>query len=777
MPSTEYVVPGLARGVEILVDRWGVPHLYADSSYDAFLAQGFHVAKERLFQLEMFRRRGLGRLAEVLGPDYVEQDRANRLFLYRGDLDEEWAAYGPDARGVARAFTAGINAYIAWALNDPEALPPEFRIYDFTPSVWKPEDVVLSRTHGLTANAEHEVARSTMLRDFGPEAEQLRRVRVPDDPLVVPDGLDLSLIDESILATYRLAFSPVAYPGQTESLDTSHALDGSNNWAVAAHRSTTGRAVLASDPHRAVTLPSLRYIAHLEAPDLSVIGATAPEAPGVMIGHNRNVAFGLTIWGADTEDLYVYELDPDDPRRYRYQDGWEPMSVIAEQVAVRDSDPALVELAFTRHGPVIHVDESRGFAVALRAVWLEPGMAPYLGSLPCLRAETGTEFVAGLDHWGVPAVNQVYADTSGGIGWQAAAVVPRRPNWDGSLPVPGDGRYEWDGFVRTSGLPSLRNPERGWVASANQMNLPEDFREQGPPITYDWLSHVRYERLSEWLGAGSPIGIDESLRMQSDAVHIHAVRLISFLAEVDATSIPSGDVLERLRAWDGDASVDSFEAVVFEVWWRRHFREAVTISHLRRHGLDEATIKRALPYIPTDDLRTDLRMLEAIDWSDATLTAEISDAVGDSLATALDELERLLGADRAAWTWGALHQALLVNEALEGDPGVPEAWRRTRRVPKQGTGDTVHIAGYDERFRQTVGASFRMVVDVGNWDASQAMNTPGQSGDPRSPHYDDLFDAWAAGETFPLLYSREAVEEHTEAVITLRPARPPSTFM
>lgn len=773
-PPTDYPVPGLAEEVEILLDRWGVPHIYARSARDAYVAQGFNAARDRLFQIDLWRRRGHGKLAEVFGPSYVEQDRASRLLLYRGDLDAEWAAYGPGTRDTVTAFVAGVNAYVTWVLDHPEALPPEFTLRGYCPALWAPEDVLRVRTHGLFYNAEQEVARAQTLRDYGAEAEAIRQEREPADPLVVPEGLDLGLIDESVLATYRLAFSPVNFAGH-EPVDWTQSISGSNNWVVSADRSQTGRPILANDPHRAVTLPGLRYIAHLEAPGLSVIGGGEPGLPGISIGHNGRIAFGLTIWAADHEDLYVYDLDPDDPTRYRYQDGWERFETVEERIDVAGGQAVPVTLSFSRHGPVIHLDEARGFAVALRAVWLEPGMVPYLASLQYGDASSADDFQRALEHWGAPGVNQVFAAADGEVGWQGTALVPRRPNWDGSLPVPGDGRYEWDGFVRASGLPSVRKPADGWFATANQMNLPDDFARSGPTITYDWYTYGRYERLQEWLAAGGKVGIEESVRMQSDVINVHARRICGILSGVEASSFASGDVFARLLAWDGEESVDSFEAVIFQIWFRRHFRPWLVVDHLRRHGLSPDEAIRALGRVLKDesfggDLRGDLRMLEAVDWADDTLVGQISAAVDATLEAALEEIERLLGADRARWAWGELHQALLVHPALVGVAGVPQEWARIGPAPRPGSGDTVGNAAYDAAFHQTLGSTFRVVIDVGNWDESRAMNSPGQSGDPRSPHYADLFGPWSSGESFPLLYSREAVERHLDTLITLRPS-------
>lgn len=736
--TSEFGVPGLAEPVEIVVDEWGVPHIYAGSELDAYLAQGFNAARDRLYQIDLLRRRGHGLLAEVLGPEYVEQDKASRLFLYRGDLDAEWAAYGPQTRDIVRAFTSGINAYVAWVGDHPESLPPEFSAYGYLPARWAPEDVLLVRTHGLFSNAEHEVARSVVLRDFGPEVEELRQAREPVAPLVVPEGLDLSRIGDEILATYRLAFSPVVFAGRSRPREWQQGISGSNSWVVAPERTETGRPILANDPHRAVTLPSLRYIVHLEAPGLSAIGGGEPALPGISIGHNGSVGFGLTIWAADHEDLYIYELDPADPTRYHYGDGFESFRTVSERIDVAGGDPVVVDLAFTRHGPVIFSDTDRGFAVGLRAVWLEPGMLPYLGSLSYIGAKNAEEFLAGLENWGAPGVNQVYATIQGDIGWQGSALVPKRPNWDGSLPVPGDGRYEWDGFVRVSGLPRVQNPDRGWIATANEMNLPEGFSNEKLTITYDWYTRDRYERLEEWLNQTELVGIEDSVAMQSDSFNLHAREIISLLASVDSSTLLNAGSFEALRAWDGNESLGSFEGLLFEVWYRRHFRVRLAEHHLRKLDFDEGKTAGALPYVVKDesfgaDLRGGLRMLKAIDWEDPAAVAALTAAIDETLAAAVAEIARLLGSDRAGWTWGALNHALLVNIALDAVPGVDDAWKRLPVVPRPGSGGTVGNVTYDADFRQTIGSTFRIVLDVGEWDSSRVMNSPGQSGDPRSP--------------------------------------------
>ena len=767
-----YEVGGLEEEVEILVDRWGVPHITAGSRSDVYLAQGFNAARDRLFQIDLWRRRGHGLLSEALGEAYVEQDRANRLMLYRGDMRDEWEAYGPGVREAVEAFVSGINAYIAWATEDSTRLPPEFGIYGYEPAPWSAADAVRFRTHGLFYNVEHEFARVRALRSGGALAEELRQKREPEDPLIVPDGLDLSWLGDEALRIYRLAFAPVAFDGAAKPESAIEGVSGSNNWVVDGTRTDTGRPILANDPHRAITLPSLRYIAHLQTPDLNVIGAGEPGLPGISIGHNEAVAFGLTIWPADVEDLYVYRLDADAEDHYLGPAGSTPFETVEELIPVRGAPPAAVRLQYTVHGPVIHVDRDRGVAIAVRAGWLEPGMAPYVASLGYGDAADADAFVAALDHWGAPAVNQLFATADGDWGWQVAAKVPRRDGWDGSLPVPGDGSFEWTGFARARELPGERRPEAGWIATANEENLPEDWR--GITGTHDWYTDGRFARLKRWLEVDDRVSVETSDRMQNDWLNVHALEMLASLGDLEAEGERASSELAALRAWDGVEEADSREALVFQIWVRRHLRPALAEARLAREGVAATDRANALAVILRDesfggDLRPDIALAR---WLVSAVTAaEASAVLGRTMDDALAEIEGLVGPETgdSPWTWGRLHHSAIAHPALVDVDGADPGRARVGPAPRGGSGDTVGMSGYDANFRQSIGSTFRMVVDVGDWDRSVVMNSPGQSGDPRSPHYADLFEDWVAGGTFPLRFSRTAVERDAVARIVLRP--------
>ncbi|MGW0908868.1 penicillin acylase family protein [Streptomyces sp. NPDC002853] len=758
----DFEVPGLREPVEIRIDRWGVPHLYAASQDDLFLAQGFNAARDRLFQLDLWRRRGLGLLAEVLGERYAEHDRAARLFLYRGDMAEEWRAYGDDTERVTTAFVDGINAFVSLCRADATPLPPEFALLRYEPAYWQPSDVARIRSHGLQYNLRDEVARALTLRDHGPAVEELRRRREPaPHRLRVPDGLDLSVIPADVLRVYDMATTP---PWAADAAPR-QGLDGSNNWVIAPSRTATGRPLLANDPHRGIALPALRYLAHLSAPGIDAVGAGEPALPGISIGHNGHVAFGLTIFPIDQEDLYVYRTNPENPREYWHQDRWEPMTRVTETIPVRDGDAVPADLWFTRHGPVIRELPERDTAFAVRAAWLGPGMAPYLGSMDYMRAASPDAFVAAMRRWGAPGENQVYAAPDGTIGWRPAGRVPVRPGWDGTLPVPGDGRYEWDGFLDVEELPSVRDPAQGWFATANQLNLPPTYPNAEKTVTYDWYAPTRHDRITEELGSHGSWTVEDCVRLQTDYVSLPGRRIQRLLVGLEDSRATVAAALALLRDWDTRLTADSPAAALFEVWYRRHLRPAL-LARALGGAVGEERVEQALAgVLPVEDGAGDARVdMELLDQGpDPGLLL-------GTLSSAVDEVAGLLGDDPAAWSWGALHHAHPHHPIAALLAGPAPEWAAVGPAPRGGSGDTVGAAAYGPGFRQTAGATFRVVVDVGSWDDSVAMNSPGQSGDPGSPHYDDLFAGWAADGSFPLLYSREAVEKHTRRTITLRPS-------
>ena len=524
-------VPGLTDEVRVVRDRWGIPHIYAKNVDDLFFAQGFVQAQDRLFQIDLWRRSTQGRLAEILGADYVDRDRLTRLMRYRGDMNAEWESYAPDTRRIATRFVAGINAQIA---TIGEQLPEEFAVAGYRPEPWQPEDL-LSRAEGfaMTSNANDEVFRARVTAAAGLERTTML---LPLDPTVSappPTGIDLS----AAAATLRPAlaaigaparFGPVAAPVAAAFLDWQRraAREGSNNWVISGAKSATGKPMLANDPHRNLDHPSLRYLVHLNAPGWNVIGSVVPWFPGVAIGHNDRIAWGLTIFAADVQDLYVEELNPTNPRQVKSGGRFVDMEAVKDQIRVKGRTEAVaVEHLYTAHGPVVAIDAQRHLAYALRWVGSEPGTAGYLGALSLDRAANWQEFRSALQRWKVPGENFVYADVDGNIGYQAAALVPVRPNWQGVYPVAGaTGDHEWRGWRTLDELPHELNPDAGFLATANHNTLGSG---SPPNIGYSsWSAPARINRIREVLERqkGPDDRRSRSAAARPDAVERRAAR-------------------------------------------------------------------------------------------------------------------------------------------------------------------------------------------------------------------------------------------------------------
>jgi penicillin amidase len=774
-PATRDVpLAGLQKPVEIFRDRWGVPHIFAQTQEDLFFAQGYMVAHDRMFQLELWMRKAMGRLAEILGPEAVERDRIARLLRYRGDWEAEWRSYSPDTRRIAEAFVRGINAWIEQA---GENLPPEFGLLGIRPTPWHPE-VVVSRmaAYPMTGNADRELLRAEVVRALGPErAAQL----FPTDPRRTPRpeaGLELEGLDERIIAALERAAGEVSFDGDArlvlerrsdDPFGLRALIEGSNNWAISGRRTRTGKPILANDPHRALLLPSLRYIVHLVGPGWNVIGAGEPALPGISIGHNERIAFGLTIFAADQQDIIIERTRADDPQQYFDPAGggrWRRMEVVEEEIRVKgESAPRKVQLKYTRNGPVIFEEPARQRAYALRWVGSEPGTAGYLGGLAISRAKNWDEFRRALRSWKLPPENFVYADVEGNIGYQAAALVPRR-RCDGLLPARGDASAcEWEGWLTLDDLPHELNPARQFVATANHKTLPEGEKRL---IGFEWSAPFRYRRIEEVLQAAREHDVEASQRLQADVLSRAAVEMRPVMERLpqqhcedrSRASLPCA--VAELRGWDGRMEKDSVAAAIFAAWLAR-LREAVYRPRVPAEAWRATSRLISLPEL--------IRILREADpqiFTGAEPAAARDRLLGEALQSALGELERRLGGEMRGWRWGALHRATFAHPLAANF----EAARAFSRGPveKPGDGTTVNAAG-GANFRHTSGASFRQVIDLADWDRSSATNVPGQSGDPRSPFYDNLLELWAREEHFPLLYSRAAIELHSRERWRLQP--------
>lgn len=762
LAQTEGVIrlKGLRKPVKILRDQWGIAHIYAETQDDLFFAQGLVAAQDRLWQMDLWRRVGEGKLAEALGPRALERDRFARLIRYRGDMKAEYESYAPDARQIIEAFVRGVNAQIELSKN---RLPIEFQITGVKPEPWTPE-VCLTRMAGyvMTRNASNEILRAQLVREFGKEFVDEWVETEPKRKIEIPAKLDLAGIDSAILAAASAAAGPVRFNPISPNPAAPNPNDGSNNWVIDGTMSATGKPILANDPHRTIALPSLRYLVHLVGPGWNVIGAGEPALPGIAAGHNERVGFGFTIVGIDQQDLYVEEVNPANPNEYRYRGKWERMRVERELIKVKgEAKPREVELKFTTHGPVIYEDKERRRAYALRWVGSEPGTAGYLASLTLNRVQNWKEFLKAMERWKVPSENLIYADVDGNIGWVAAGLTPIRKNWSGLLPVPGaEGKYEWQGFLPVSELPQSFNPSKHFVATANHNILPPGYKHE---LGYEWSNPIRFQRIAEVLSSTKgKFDVSDFEKLQHDETSLPARELTALLREAKGAGPELRFYVEMLTKWDCRLGKDSAAAALFEIWLMK-----LPAAVFRRHVPPDAwrAVAGRVPLLKT---------IEALKnpsprWFDGENARAGRDAVLlSSLEEAVKEARERLGADSSSWRWGRLHFARFTH-ALSID-AAQEALFDLPSVERGGDGNTA-LATSGPNFRQNHGASFREILDVSDWDRSVATSVPGQSGQPGSKHYGDLLPLWAEGKYFPLLYGKQKVEAMAKERLTLEPAK------
>ena len=599
------------------------------------------------------------------------------------------------------------------------------------------------------------------------------------DPDITPDpAIDLSLLNSSILELYNAFRRPMVFGAETanaepSALELSQRVEdiGSNNWVVSGKITQSGYPLMMNDPHRNQGAPSLRYWVHLVAPGWNVIGGGEPTLPGISIGHNEYGAWGLTIFGSDSEDLYVYETNPANPNQYKYRGAWEDMRIVKDTIKVKgEAAPVNVELKFTRHGPVLSEDPAHRKAYALRAAWMEPGAAPYLASLRMDQAKTWEEFVEACTYSRIPSENMVWADRKGNIGYQAVAITPLRPNWSGLVPVPGDGRYEWNGFLPINALPHVVNPEKGYFATANNYLFPPDYQYK-EALHYTGADPFRVSRISEVLGSGRLHTVADMMRLQNDNVSIPARSLVQLLHALSraegrapeappASPTPVDKARAMLLAWNSSVDADSVAAGIYEMWQRR-------ISANIRNLM---VPKEAQSFIGQPNMK---RVIDWLNAPDGRFGADPAKGRDELLARSLDEavaeLTKKLGADMNGWQWGQAkyHHALIRHPLAEIATPDVRATLNVGPYPRGGDSYTVSATGNADN--QTSGGSLKIIADTENWDNSLGLNNPGQSGDPSSPHYRDLFEIWSRGKYFPIFYSRPRIESVTETRQVLTP--------
>ncbi|HYN87161.1 MAG TPA: penicillin acylase family protein, partial [Ardenticatenaceae bacterium] len=523
-------VAGLQAPVEVLRDEWGVPHIYAQNEHDLFFAQGYVHAQDRLWQMDLQRRIGMARLSEIFGEDGLETDRFLRTIGTNRAARADVANLDPQSLAILEAYAAGVNAFLE---SHRSNLPIEFRILRYSPELWQPADTAAwakMMQWSLSSNWEDELFRARLVAELGePQAADLMALYPEGAPLILPEGVDTySRLGAPRVAAARM-LGDLGF-GSGDSL-------GSNNWVVSGAKSTTGRPILANDPHLGIRMPSIWYEIGLHAPGLNAVGASLPGIPALVIGHNDHIAWGMTTLQVDVQDLYIERLNPDNPAEYEVDGRFEPFDIVREEIHVSGrAEPEILEVRVGRHGPLINdVLEGAERPTAFR--WLavaEPStLLATIG--PLIRASTWEEFTAALETWDAPGQNFVYADDQGNIGYYGAARVPIRAQGTGDVPAPGwDGSHDWEGFIPFEEMPHAFNPPEGFIATANNKPVPDDYPFH---LGSAWAAPYRQQRIVTLLTAKDKLSLEDMRAIQADIVSLPARTLVPALLSVACEDI------------------------------------------------------------------------------------------------------------------------------------------------------------------------------------------------------------------------------------------------
>ncbi|MDP1843062.1 MAG: penicillin acylase family protein, partial [Sediminibacterium sp.] len=550
---------------------------------------------------------------------------------------------------------------------------------------------------------------------------------------------DLSMTDEDADAVMNLMNNPL---DKSQRLSEPE-MEGSNNWIISGSKTASGFPMLANDPHRKIAVPSLRYMVHLVAPGWNVIGGGEPEIPGVSIGHNQYGAWGLTIYETDGEDLYVYDLNPANNNQYKYKGNWVSMKTLQETIIVKNAKPVTVSLQFTQHGPVTYIDSVNHKAYAIRCAWMEPGGAPYLASLRINQATNWEEFREACSYSHIPGENMIWADRKGNIGWQTVGIVPIRKNFSGYVPVPGDGRYEWQGYLPVKERPHLLNPTNGFFATANQHVTPDTYTHWDA-VGYTWADAFRGDRINAVLSEKNKITLSDMAALQTDYYSIPASKLVPMMQSIAFTDTLMNEAKSRLQNWNYVLDKNSIAAAIYVMWERQIIVNA-----------NKQFIPAELKGLLNMQLTKVINKISAAENKTALLK--------ESFEQAIALLKVKLGNNINTWVYGQpSYKHSTIQHPISKKFNIGP-------LPRGGSGSTPGSTGNADN--QLSGASFRLLVDTENWDKTLMINTPGQSGNPNSPYYKNLFELWATDQYFPSYYSKEKIKSVTKESLLMVPQK------
>ncbi len=783
------VLSGVHEPVEIIFDRYGVPHIYAGNEDDLFFAQGYVHAQDRFWQMELNRRTGSGRLAELFGEIAVETDRfCRRLGMHRAAAEE--AARLPEHnRRILESYARGVNAYIQ---RNKYNLPIEFTILRCKPEPWQIADSIMwAKMMGwnLGGNWETEVIRARVVGHLGAErAAKLEAGYDPRHPLIIPPGVEYKGVNLGMLEQYE----------QLKQISGFGMIGASNNWVVDGTMTTTGSPILCNDPHLGQAAPSIWYECHLVAGDIDVIGASFPGTAGVVIGHNQHIAWGITNAVSDVEDLYIEKFNPENPHQYEYQGKWEEAQIIREEIKVRGRKTPLVEeVRITRHGPVLTKLTPAGsgngstarqngaqaevaeLPLALRWTGLE--QCNVISAVEKLnRATNWEEFKAALRDWDVPPQNMIYGDKEGNIGYVMAGAIPIRAKGQNLLPSPGwTGEYEWTGFIPFEELPQIYNPEQHFIVTANNRVVDDDYPHY---ITNEWLNGYRAQRIRDLLTSKGKLAPADMAKIQGDQYALPAVEIVPHILKIQSNVALEKAALNVLRTWNYILAPESAAAAIYATFL--HKLQVIVFGAM--FGNDETLIHDYLGRGATILALTNgyasrskpllIRLMNERDDSWFVDSAfpngpqTWDSALASAFTAAVEELREKFGDEITRWQYGKIH-TLTYNHVLGMVKPLEKVFNRGP-YPLGGDIDTVNMGASAHHQPEVVIVvpSYRQIVNLADMKNSLSGHAPGQSGHTASTHYSDFIKPWLNVKHHPMLFERSMIEANAEGILNITPA-------
>ncbi|WP_018783295.1 penicillin acylase family protein [Bacillus sp. 95MFCvi2.1] len=730
MPKVEGTVhvSGLQKSVQVIRDERGVPHIKAENEHDLYFSQGYVQAQDRLFQMDLSRRQASGTLGEVVGKAALDKDKLFRTLGLRRAAEASVSQYTGEAKDALESFADGVNAFIKEAKKDGK-LPVEFHLLGYEPAEWTPVDSLTIGKYmafDLGGHWHGQAFRFWALQHLSKEqAYELFPTYPTDAPrlLALLNNLDVNVAS---------GFAKAIIPPES---------NGSNNWVVSGEKSASGMPILADDPHLSLATPSIWYQTHLEMKDINVSGVIFAGVPGVMLGHNKQIAWGVTNTGPDVQDLYIEKRNPDNPNEFLYNDKWEKATIVNEPIKVKGEKTIPYEVTITRHGPVISefAYKNKDEAVfALRWTALEPS-AELKAVLNMNKATNWTEFESALEDFHTPTQNFLFASTDGTIAYKANGNIPIRKKGDGILPVPGwTDEYEWEGYIPFDKLPKVINPEQGFISTANNKIINDDYPYH---ISHIWAQPYRQMRIQEFLQEKDKLTTKYLQTLQMDQKNLQAREFVPvFVKELNKVNVSDVEKqgLKELTNWDFYDNKEKAAPLIFHLW----MKEISNTLFSKEIPKDVMGLFEGKQQVVEQLIRKQMNGENSVWFSKHRGFKEV---LHTSYSKVMKKLEKQYGSDVTKWKWGEYHKLSFRHPMSQSSQLLGFFFNREKAVPVGGSNITVQAASYGDDGIVNHGASWRFVIDTKDMSNGYHIVGPGQSGHFKSDWYHDQIEDWVNG--------------------------------